>query len=128
MATQVQEADAELQLEVALALLPLLGRCAEMNGGREVLRRGSRLDDAQDRRALVREVARQWLALGPRDRARYAGDRPAALVEFAGDYVDEVESNEPDEGEYQQYGYDAAMEIVWRRHAESIRRRDAGRE
>ncbi|GAA2587713.1 hypothetical protein GCM10010399_17140 [Dactylosporangium fulvum] len=125
MAGQGQAADAELQLEVALTLLPLIGRCAELNGGREVALRANRLDDPHDRRVLVREVARCWRELQPKQRSRYAQDRAAAIAEFTTDYVDEIEAREPDKGEYQAHGYEAAMEIVWRRHVESIKLREA---
>jgi len=124
MAVQEVEDDAALQLEVALALLPLIGRCAELNGGGSVRQRGPRLE-AEDRRTLVREVARCWRGLKPDDRRLSGRERPAAIAEFAANYVDDVEASEPDKGDEQSYGYDAAMEIAWRRHAELIRLREA---
>src|SRR5205085_10805711 len=99
-------------------------RCLQLEGGREVRHQGNRLDDAQDRRVLVREVARRWRALKPNQRRRYPGDRALAIVEFAADYVEGVEQTAPDEDDYRGVDYDASLEVVWRRHIDAIRQRD----
>ncbi|MEV8513459.1 hypothetical protein [Dactylosporangium sp. NPDC051484] len=124
MAVQDEREDTELQLEVALALLPLIGRCVRLEDGRAVRHQGNRLDDAQDRRALVREVARRWSTLKPNQRRRYPGDRGLAIVEFTAEYVDDVEHATADEGDYRGADYDASLEVVWRQHVEAIRQRD----
>ncbi|WP_344616673.1 hypothetical protein [Dactylosporangium salmoneum] len=124
MAGQDEHEDAELQLEVALALLPLIGRCVQLEHGRAVRLQGNRLDDTQDRRALVREVARRWRALKPNQRRRYPGDPGLAIVAFAAEYVEDVEHMAPDDGDYRGADYDASLEVVWRRHVEAIRQRD----
>ncbi|MER7275855.1 hypothetical protein ABT369_15485 [Dactylosporangium sp. NPDC000244] len=124
MDVQEQLEDVELQLEVALALLPLIGRCVRVDGDREVHQRGNRLDDAEDRRALVHEVARRWSGLLPGQRRRYPRERAAAIAKFAADYVDVIELSELDEADYRAHGFDASMETVWRKHVEGIRRRD----
>jgi hypothetical protein len=124
MTVQEHHEDVELQLEVALALLPLIGRSLEMEGDQEVHHQGNRLDGTPERRVLVREVARRWRALDPEQRRRYPQDRAEAIVEFAGDYVEEVEQSTPDESDYQGLDYDASMALLWRQHVEEIRRRD----
>ncbi|WP_426510462.1 hypothetical protein ACPPVO_07120 [Dactylosporangium sp. McL0621] len=125
MDVQEQREDAELQLEVALALLPLIGRCVQIEGDRDVHQQGNRLDGVDDRRVLVQEVTRRWCGLQPGQRRRYLGDRATAIAKFAADYVDVVELSELDEADYRAHGFDASMETVWRRHVEQIRRRDA---
>ena len=124
MAGLEEHEDAELQLEVALALLPLIGRCVRVEGGTAVHLRGNRLDETRDRRVLVREVARRWGTLKPQQRRRYPEDRALAIVEFAAEYVDDVELSTPDEGDYRGVDYDASLEGVWREHVEEIRRRN----
>jgi hypothetical protein len=123
MDVQEQHEDAALQLEVALALLPLIGRCLAMEGDREVLHQGNRLDGTPERRVLVREVARRWCALEPDQRRRYPQDRAQAIVEFVGDYVEEVEQTPPDEDDYRGLDYDASMALLWRQHVDGIRLR-----
>jgi hypothetical protein len=123
MAVQ-DEVDTALQLEVAIALLPLIGRCAELSGGRLLRTRGNRLEAVEDRWALVREVARCWASLKPGDRRRYGKDRRRAIAEFTADYVDEIEATGPDKDDESKFGYEVAIEILWRRHAEAIRLRE----
>ncbi|WP_433055541.1 hypothetical protein [Dactylosporangium sp. CS-033363] len=124
MDVQEERDDTELQLEVALALLPLIGRCVRVDGDHAVDQRGNRLDDAEDRRVLVREVTRRWRHLRPSQLRRYPEDRATAIARFAADYVDVVELSGLDEEDYSAYGYDAMLEVVWRKHVEEIRRRD----
>ncbi|WP_433213213.1 hypothetical protein ACQP00_01575 [Dactylosporangium sp. CS-047395] len=114
---KVLEEDQALQLEVALVLLPLIGRCSEIRDGLEVSR-ANRLQDAEDRRLLVREVTRRWL-----EQERTPGEgRTANITAFVNDYVEEVESEQPNTDDYRWLGYDTAMEQLWRRHVAAIRR------
>ncbi|MFI5906218.1 hypothetical protein [Dactylosporangium sp. NPDC051541] len=124
MAKQEQRVDAEVQLEVALVLLPMIGRCVTVKGDLLVHQAGNRLDDADDRRAVVRDVARRWIALRPSERQQYSWDRATAIKKFVEAYVDEIELVMPDAGDWSTHGYDAAIEILWRKHVEEIRLRD----
>ncbi|MFI5913929.1 hypothetical protein [Dactylosporangium sp. NPDC051541] len=126
MAKQEQRNDAELQLEVALALLPLIGRSVTVivDGVDHLRQQGPRIEEPADRRALVQEVARCWSALRPSERKRYSWDWATGVAKFTVDYVEQVELSDPDGADWQAEGYDVAIEAVWRRHVEQIRRRD----
>ncbi|GAA1505539.1 hypothetical protein GCM10009827_018940 [Dactylosporangium maewongense] len=119
---QVDGSDgAELLYEIAVTLLPLIGRCVELSAGELVSRHGNRLDDPEDRRLVIADIARRWERLGYADRASFGRDWRAAVAAFTVDYVDTVELDAPASGEYEQWGHEATMALVWRQHAEHLR-------
>ncbi len=112
---------AELLYEIAVTLLPLIGRCVELSAGELVARHGNRLDGTDDRRLVIADIARRWEQLGYVDRASFGRDWRAAVAAFTVDYVDAVEAETPGSSGYEQWGHEATMALVWRQHAERLR-------
>ncbi|WP_327007944.1 hypothetical protein OHA72_12105 [Dactylosporangium sp. NBC_01737] len=119
---QVTDADgAELLYEIAVTLLPLIGRCVELSAGEMVARHGNRLDSPDDRRLIIADIARRWERLGYVDRGSFGRDWRAAVAAFTVDYVDAIEAEAPGSSEYEQWGHEATIALVWHQHAERLR-------
>ncbi len=119
---QVIDGDgAELLYEIAVTLLPLIGRCVELSAGELVARHGNRLDGSDDRRLVIADIARRWERLDYADRASFGRDWRAAIAAFTVDYVDAVEAQTPGSSEYEQWGHEATVALVWRQHADRLR-------
>ncbi|MET7425416.1 hypothetical protein [Dactylosporangium sp. NPDC005555] len=110
-----------LRLEIAIALLPLVGRVQQLQDNRVVGNRGNRLTDQDDRRLVIDHAARSWEALDPARQAEYGADLRSALYTYTCDYVDNVEADGPDVDEADTRTYESAMEALWRRHADALR-------
>ncbi|MFF5121796.1 hypothetical protein [Dactylosporangium aurantiacum] len=111
-----------LRLEIAIALLPLVGRVQQVDGNDRVLgNRGNRLTDQEDRRLVIDDAARGWEALGATQQRSYGADLRAALYAYTCDYVEAVEASGPDLDEADARTYESAMETLWRRHADALR-------
>lgn len=110
----------ELLFEIAVTLLPLIGRCVEVADGDPVAQHGNRLDSAEDRRLVIADVARRWGRLDAAARARFGPGWKAAIAAFTVDYVDMVEAQNPGPGEYEQRQYEVIMATIWHQHAERL--------
>lgn len=82
-----------LRLEIAIALLPLVGRVQHVDGNDRVLgNRGNRLTRQEDRRLVIDDAARGWEALSPLRQREHGVDLRVALYAYACDYVGAVEA------------------------------------
>ncbi|MEV0128984.1 hypothetical protein AB0H83_11065 [Dactylosporangium sp. NPDC050688] len=111
-----------LRLEIAIALLPLVGRVVQLRDDQAVGHRGNRLTDQDDRRLVIDDAARGWEALDAAQQRGYGSNLRAALCAYTCDYVEAVEAGGPDADELDSRGYESAMEALWRRHADALRR------
>ncbi|MEV4135489.1 hypothetical protein AB0J72_25340 [Dactylosporangium sp. NPDC049742] len=116
----VEPGRAELLFEIAVTLLPLIGRCVELVGGEPVTQHGNRLGTAEDRRIVIADIARQWNELDAGTRARFAPDWQAAVAAFTVDYVDMVEMDAPGPRVYEHRRYEVAMALIWHQHARRL--------
>ncbi|MEV0136903.1 hypothetical protein AB0H83_51850 [Dactylosporangium sp. NPDC050688] len=115
-----------LRLEIAIALLPLVGRVQQVDDNARVLgTRGNRLTDQEDRRLVIDDAARGWEALDPTQQRSYGADLRSALYAYTCDYVEAVEAGGPDPDEADARTYESAMEALWRRHADALRAANA---
>jgi hypothetical protein len=116
----VEDRPMELLYEVAVRLLPLIGRCVEVAGDEPVSQHGNRLDSVEDRRLVIADVARRWSRLDDATRISLGPTWQAAVAAFTVAYVDEVEAQEAGPGEYEQRRHEVTMALVWRQHAERL--------
>jgi hypothetical protein len=111
-----------LRLEIAIALLPLVGRVVQLQNDEAVGHQGNRLTDQDDRRLVIDDAARGWEALNPAQQRGYGADVRAALYAYTCEYVEAIEAGGPGADELDSRGYESAMEALWRRHADALRR------
>lgn len=113
----------ELWFEVAVTLLPLIGRCVEVVGGMPSRQHGNRLGSDGDRRLVIADVAERWGRLDDESRAGLGSDWRAAVAVFTVDYVDMVEAEDAGRDDYEQRQYEVTVARVWDRHAARLRER-----
>ncbi|MEV0568015.1 hypothetical protein [Dactylosporangium sp. NPDC050588] len=110
-----------LRLEIAIALLPLVGRVAHVDDDRTVGVQGNRLTDQDDRRLVIDDAARRWEALNSGQQRWYGDSLRGALYEYTCEYVAAVEAGVPGVDDVDSRSYESAMEAVWRRHIDALR-------
>ncbi|MDG6109645.1 hypothetical protein Daura_48710 [Dactylosporangium aurantiacum] len=110
-----------LRLEIAIALLPLVGRVVQLQDDQPVRHRGNRLTDQDDRRLVIDDAARRWELLDSGQQRWYGDNLRTALYEYTCEYVETVEAGAPGIDEMDSRGYESAMEALWRRHVAALR-------
>ncbi|MEU0559398.1 hypothetical protein [Dactylosporangium sp. NPDC006015] len=113
--------DDALRLEIAIALLPLVGRVTRLDDDIAVGLRGNRLTDQDDRRLVIDDAARRWESLDSSQQRWYGDSARTALYEYACEYVETVEAGAPGVDEVDSRSYESAMEALWRKHIDALR-------
>jgi hypothetical protein len=119
--THTEPGRMELMFEIAVTLLPLIGRCVEVTGGEPARQHGNRLDSTEDRRLVIEDIAQRWNGLDDAARASRGPDWKAAVAAFTVEYVDMVEAEGAGPREYEQRTHEVTMALVWHQHAERLR-------